>query len=648
MEMEEEEDTDDGSMSHLKRPRRNLSHVTQTIDSSTSEEEDSSNSQELSDDEDGHSLKSSTNSFNSRASGKTKDQQQERRKVKQANGKLLSRRPHGSSPERRFWCPADDCGYHGQKGNLNKHVQNKHSELDLTTVTYRRLDKNSLKLLQKQQEMEEQMAQLKKTAAESKVLPIKSSGKRSAEDSSKEKKHRRVTDLVQEDLKCSTTECSDTDMEVVTRTKATKTKSTVSLSMPGSLSELESMPSVSLTRLELTSTSSTTTMASPIQTPTPVIPAVKIKPTGITIPDVTEEELTAVGILLPSIHDAIYKYGMDHLNEDAIRAYIEITHKRKFPELELSLSQLIKATIIGHATKGPGQEKVQHTAIEDEELAMDMQVVEGLEKHRLSVAADEEAEVSSVKKKPKNVSAFESAKERRNARRREKSRLSREAKATLQKEQKEKDKQWKERQTILETQRKNKTGKRIKKNLPELEEQGDVAETVQQEVGDDQQTRDTDQLLEKQRKDKETADAVQLLEKQRKDKETADAVQLLEKQRKEKEAVDTAQLLKEQRKQEADQRKKEQEEQAERDLKQLQIEAEMAQLDQGLTDEETRMYTADMHNLIMTHGLNHLTQKIFREYTNHRLPAEPGEADTTIGNTLSGHQERHDGCTENK
>ena len=104
MEMEEKEDTDDGSMSHLKRPRRNRSHVTQTIDSSTSEEEDSSNSQELSDDEDEHSLKSSSNS---RASGRTKSQQQERRKVKQANGKLLSRRPHGSSPERRFWCPEE-------------------------------------------------------------------------------------------------------------------------------------------------------------------------------------------------------------------------------------------------------------------------------------------------------------------------------------------------------------------------------------------------------------------------------------------------------------------------------------------------------------------------------------------------------------
>ena len=88
---------------------------------------------------------------------------------------------------------------------------------------------------------------------------------------------------------------------------------------------------------------------------------------------------------------------------------------------------------------------------------------------------------------------------------------------------------------------------------------------------------------------------------------------MLEKQRKEKEIADAVQSLNEQRKQEADERKREQEEQAERDLKQLQIEAEMAKLDQGLTDEETKEYTADMHNLIMTHGLNHLTQKIFRE-----------------------------------
>ena len=109
------------------------------------------------------------------------------------------------------------------------------------------------------------MAQLKKTAAEGKVLPIKSSGKRSAEESSKEKKHRRVTDLVQEDLKCSTTECSDTDMEAVTQNQGNKNQVDGQPIHAWTSVQLESMPPVSLTRLELTSTSSMATMASPIR-----------------------------------------------------------------------------------------------------------------------------------------------------------------------------------------------------------------------------------------------------------------------------------------------------------------------------------------------------------------------------------------------
>ena len=223
MEEEGSEDDDYESMNRLRRPRRSTSQTTQIVDSSSSDE-DTSNSQKLSDEEDDKSgFQSHSDSVSSRISQTSANgSRKEKRKVKRADGKTVQRRPHGASPTRRFWCPAEECGYHGEQGNLNRHLQKVHPLMNTSATVLKRLDEDSLKNWEGQKKLERQMAEMEKASAKFKATLLSSKmAPPSTGTKSVVNMNRKVVDLVADDLRCSTTECSDNDTEIVSKRNQT-------------------------------------------------------------------------------------------------------------------------------------------------------------------------------------------------------------------------------------------------------------------------------------------------------------------------------------------------------------------------------------------------------------------------------------------
>ena len=86
------------------------------------------------------------------------------------------------------------------------------------------------------------------------------------------------------------------------------------------------------------------------------------------------------------------------------------------------------ATVLEHALKGP--------IPETEQEQFDLQVIQTAEKYRLAAEATSTPGLVSAKKQETKVSAVDTAKERKNARRRETNRQKKEEKLALAKEQK--------------------------------------------------------------------------------------------------------------------------------------------------------------------------------------------------------------------